>query len=95
MSGLASCLTNYVWQIESICQTPCRGVKIGLPKRFTRKNPRMISIRGFFRRKGKEENYLPASLTHRRKNIVFDSSCRSAKIDNRCGGLSEYILKSP
>ena len=55
----------------------------------------MISIRGFFRRKGKEENYLPASLTHRRKNIVFDSSCRSAKIDNRCGGLSEYILKSP
>ena len=67
----------------------------GLPKRFTRKNPRMISIRGFCRRNGKEENYLPASLTHRRKNIVFDSSCRSVKIDNRCGGLSEYILKSP
>ena len=66
-----------------------------LPKRFTRKNPRMISIRGFFRRKGKEENYLPASLTHRRKNIVFDSSCRSVKIYNHCGGLSEYILKSP
>ena len=26
----------------------------GLPKRFTRKNPRMVSIRGFFRRNGKE-----------------------------------------
>lgn len=26
----------------------------GLPKRFTRKSPRMISIRGLFRRNGKE-----------------------------------------
>ena len=26
----------------------------GLPKRFTRKNPRMVSIRGLFRRNGKE-----------------------------------------
>ena len=26
----------------------------GLPKRFTRKNPRILSIGGFFRRNGKE-----------------------------------------
>ena len=35
----------------------------GLPKRFTSKNPRILSIRGFFRRNGKELNYLTASLT--------------------------------
>ena len=35
----------------------------GLSKRFTRKNPRMILIRGFFRRKGKEANELTASIT--------------------------------
>ena len=35
----------------------------GLPKRFTRKNPRMVSIRGFFRRNGKEANSITASLT--------------------------------
>ena len=35
----------------------------GLPKRFTRKNPLMVSIRGFFRRNGKEANELTASLT--------------------------------
>ena len=54
--------------MESICKTQCRNLIIGnryggLPKRFTRKNPRMVSIRGFFRRNVKEENYLPASLT--------------------------------
>ena len=64
-------------------------------RRSTSKVLRIISIRKTLRRNGKEVNYLPASLTHRRKNIVFDSSCRSVKIDNRCGGLSEYILKSP
>ena len=63
MSGLANWLTNYVWQMKSICQTPCRGVKIGLPKRFTRKNPRMVSIRGFLRRNGKEAKCLPVLLT--------------------------------
>jgi len=36
--------------MESICKTQCRSVTIGLPKRFTRKNPRILSIRGFFRR---------------------------------------------
>lgn len=35
----------------------------GLPKRFTSKSPRMILIRGFFRRKGKEANELTASIT--------------------------------
>ena len=35
----------------------------GFPKRFTRKNPRILSIRGFFRRNGKESNCLTASLT--------------------------------
>jgi len=35
----------------------------GLPKRFTRKNPRILSIRGFFRRNGKEANSLTALLT--------------------------------
>ena len=59
MSGLANCLTNSVWQIESICKTQCRNLIIGnryggLPKRFTSKSPRMILIRGFFRRNGKE-----------------------------------------
>ena len=34
-----------------------------LPKRFTRKNPRMVSIRGFFRRKGKEAKCLRVLLT--------------------------------
>ena len=29
MSSLANCLTNSVWQIEAICQTPCSGLKIG------------------------------------------------------------------
>ena len=53
----------------------------------------MILIRGFFRRNGKEVNYLPASLTHRRKEIVFVSSCSSVKIANRCGGLSVYHIK--
>ncbi|HEV3782130.1 TPA: hypothetical protein ACLXFW_001959 [Streptococcus pneumoniae] len=51
-------MTQYVWQIESICQTPCRNLIIGnryggLPKRFTRKNPRMVLICGFFRRSRK------------------------------------------
>ena len=55
MSGLATCLTNLVLQMESICKTKCRNLIIGnryggLPKRFTRKNPRILSIRGFFRR---------------------------------------------
>ena len=59
MSGLASCLTNYVLQMKSICKTQCRNLIIGnrydgLPKRFTSKSPRMILIRGFFRRNGKE-----------------------------------------
>ncbi|MFT0790396.1 hypothetical protein QM962_06595 [Streptococcus hohhotensis] len=36
--------------MESICQTPCRGVTIGLPKRFTRQIPRMVSIRKTQRR---------------------------------------------
>lgn len=41
--------------MESICKTQCRNLIIGnryggLPKRFTRKNPRILSIRGFFRR---------------------------------------------
>ena len=35
----------------------------GLPKRFTRKNPRMVSIRGFLRRNGKEAKCLPVLLT--------------------------------
>lgn len=43
----------------------------GLPKRFTRKNPRILSIRGFFRRNGKESNYLTASLTEFYKSIPF------------------------
>ena len=39
--------------MKLICQTPCRNLTIGnryggLPKRFTRKNPRMISIRGIW-----------------------------------------------
>ncbi|MEZ7648681.1 hypothetical protein [Streptococcus sp. 27098_8_86] len=34
----------------------------GLPKRFTRKNPRILSIRGFFRRNSKKVTYLPAKL---------------------------------
>jgi len=50
VSSLANCLTNYVLQIESICKTPCRGVKIGLPKRLTRQSPRMVSIRKTQRR---------------------------------------------
>jgi len=45
--------------MESICKTQCRNLIIGnrydgLPKRFTSKSPRMILIRGFFRRNGKE-----------------------------------------
>lgn len=45
--------------MESICKTQCRNLIIGnryggLPKRFTRKNPRMVSIRGLFRCNGKE-----------------------------------------
>ncbi len=45
--------------MESICKTQCRNLIIGnryggLPKRFTRKNPRILSIRGFFRRNRKE-----------------------------------------
>ncbi len=35
----------------------------GLPKRFTRKNPRILSIRGFFRRKGKEAKCMTVLLT--------------------------------
>ena len=40
-------------------KTQCRNLIIGnrydgLPKRFTSKSPRMILIRGFFRRNGKE-----------------------------------------
>lgn len=42
------------------CDGNCYG---GLPKRFTRKNPRILSIRGFFRRNGKEANWRIASLT--------------------------------
>ena len=39
--------------MKSICKTQCRNLTIGnyyggLPKRFTRKNPRMISIRGIW-----------------------------------------------
>lgn len=39
--------------MKSICQTQCRNLTIGnryggLPKRFTRKSPRIISLRGFF-----------------------------------------------
>ena len=39
--------------MKSICKTQCHNLTIGnryggLPKRFTRKNPRIISIRGFF-----------------------------------------------
>ena len=61
MSSLANCFANYVWQMKSIYKTQCRNLIIGnlyggLPKRFTRKNPRMVSIRGFFRRNGKEAN---------------------------------------
>lgn len=45
--------------MESICKTQCRNLINGnryggLPKRFTRKNPRILSIRGFFRRNGKK-----------------------------------------
>ena len=45
--------------MKSICKTKCRNLINGnryggLPKRFTRKNPRMVSIRGLFRRNGKE-----------------------------------------
>ena len=36
--------------MESICQTPCRGVTIGLPKRLTRQSPQMVSIRKTQRR---------------------------------------------
>ncbi len=42
--------------MKSICQTRCRSVKMSLPKRFTRKSPRMVLIRGLFRRNGKEAN---------------------------------------
>ena len=54
-SNLANCFTNYVWQIESIRKTQCRNLIIGnryggTLKRFTSKSPRMILIRGFFRR---------------------------------------------
>ncbi len=38
--------------MESICKTQCRSVKIGLPKRFTRQSPRMVSIRKTLRRNG-------------------------------------------
>ena len=46
--------------MESICKTQCRNLIIGnryggLPKRFTRKNPRMVSIRGLFCPKQKWE----------------------------------------
>ena len=39
--------------MKSICKTQCRNLTIGnryggLPKRFTRKSPRIILIRGFF-----------------------------------------------
>ena len=39
--------------MKSICKTQCRNLTIGnhyggLSKRFTRRSPRMISIRGFF-----------------------------------------------
>ena len=39
--------------MKSICKTQCRSVKIGnryggLPKHFTRENPRILSIHGFF-----------------------------------------------
>ena len=39
--------------MKSICKTQCRNLTIGnhyggLPKRFIRRIPRMISIRGFF-----------------------------------------------
>ena len=54
--------------MESICKTQCRNLTLGnryggLPKRFTRQSPRMISIRGLYRRNGKEANWLIASLT--------------------------------
>ncbi|WP_161801448.1 hypothetical protein [Streptococcus oralis] len=44
--------------MESICKTLRRnlinGNRGGLPKRFTRQSPRMVSIRGLFRRNRKE-----------------------------------------
>ena len=45
--------------MELICKIQCRNLIIGnryggLPKRFTRQNPRMESIRGFCRRNRKE-----------------------------------------
>lgn len=45
--------------MESISKTQCRNLIIGnryggLPKHFASKSPRMILIRGFFRRNGKE-----------------------------------------
>lgn len=50
--------------MESICQTPCRNLIIGnryggLPKRFTSKNPRIVSIRGFFRQIKENFRYSP------------------------------------
>ena len=45
--------------MKSIYKTQCRNLINGnryggLPKRFTRQNPRMVSIRGFYRRNRKE-----------------------------------------
>ena len=45
--------------MESICKTQCRNLLNGnryggLPKQFTRKSPRMVSIRGLFRHDNKK-----------------------------------------
>ena len=58
-----------------------------MARRSTSKVLRILSIRKTLRRNRKEANWLPALLTHRRKIIVFASSCRNVKIVNRYGGL--------
>ena len=51
----------------------------GLPKRFTRKNPRILSIRGFFRRRGKEAKCLRVLLTEFYKmKSICKTPCRSS-----------------
>ena len=63
--------------MKSICKTQFRNLTIGnrygsFPKRFTRKSPRIISIRGFFRR-----NYVLQMKS------ICKTQCRNLTIDNR------------
>ena len=53
--------------MKSICQTPCRNLIIGnlyggLPKRFTSKVLRIVSIRKTLRRNAQSTSYLPYQL---------------------------------